>query len=363
MPTLPNMGLVTPTLNGDSGTWDDKINACFGLIDAHDHTPGKGPRIRSAALEINADVSWSGWAVTAVGQVNFQSVETLADGDQILFVDENDHELYWRTNAGINVQLTSGASINTSLVGGIVGDYSSVGAEVSYSDAEEIYTFQDQDAKWSHIAAGNVRMLQHGTTETVYVELAAPNALAAPYTATFPVALPGAQVLVQIDAAGQMVFSNTILADASITLSGTGEYKHGTKTVSQDATNGFTTTGTFATSAASDVLTATLDASGVMRIPILGLREGDRLKSIRVIGLATQEPTFAVYTQQGGVGTARAHTGTSTIVTNGERLLTIDTPYTLAVASGAGDFVHLKVTAHAGSTFAIKAICTVFDRV
>ena len=56
MPTLPNMSLITPTLGGDSGTWDDKINAALGLVDAHDHTSGKGVAIVSAALNINADV-------------------------------------------------------------------------------------------------------------------------------------------------------------------------------------------------------------------------------------------------------------------------------------------------------------------
>ena len=38
MPTLPNMSLITPTLGGDTGEWDDKINAALALIDAHDHS-------------------------------------------------------------------------------------------------------------------------------------------------------------------------------------------------------------------------------------------------------------------------------------------------------------------------------------
>ena len=38
MPTLPNIVMTTPVLGAANGTWDDSINACFALIDAHDHS-------------------------------------------------------------------------------------------------------------------------------------------------------------------------------------------------------------------------------------------------------------------------------------------------------------------------------------
>jgi hypothetical protein len=208
MPTLPNMNLVTPTLNNDNGAWDDKINVALGLIDAHDHTSGKGLRITPSAMNINANLGFGGFAITAAGQVAFTAVAALAAGSKTLFVSSVDNELYWRTNGGTNVKLTDGNSINTSLVGGIVGDYSSVGAEVSYSDAGKIYTFKNEDAtgKWSRVGAGTIRIFEHNTTETVYVELAAPAALAAPYTVTFATALPATTSFITISAAGQIVY-------------------------------------------------------------------------------------------------------------------------------------------------------------
>ncbi len=209
MPTLPNLGLATPTLGGDSGEWDDKINACFSLLDAHDHTAGKGVLVPVAGLNINADFVMGGWGLTGVGRVDFNAVAALAAGANVLFTSSADGELYWRTTGGTNVKLTNGASINTTLVGGIVGDYSTVGAEVSYSDADQIYTFKDENDKWARIAAGTVRIFEHDTTESVYVEFAAPAALAVSYTVTWPTAVPGAAALMQISAAGVVSFSNT----------------------------------------------------------------------------------------------------------------------------------------------------------
>lgn len=190
MPTLPNMGLITPTLGGDSGTWDDKINACFALLDAHDHTSGKGVAVPVSGLNINADFVMGGNAITGLDHIEFDAITPLASGSQDLFVSDVDNELYWRTASGSNVKLTSGTSINTTLVGGIVGDYSSVGAELAYSDADEVYTFKQDDGTWASIAGGTVKIYEHGTTESVYVEFKAPTALVTTYTVTWPLAPP-----------------------------------------------------------------------------------------------------------------------------------------------------------------------------
>lgn len=220
MPTLPNMSLITPTLGGDSGTWDDKINACFGLIDAHDHTSGKGVQVPVSGLNINADFAMAGNAVTGLGSIAFNAVTALAAGSKRLFVSSADNELYWRTNAGTNVKLTSGTSINTTLVGGIVGDYSAVGAEVAFDDANKRYTFKDQSSpskKWARLASGPVRIFEYNTTESVYVEHAVAAALAASYSVTWAAALPAGQVAVQIDNTGAVVYSNTFTSAITAT--------------------------------------------------------------------------------------------------------------------------------------------------
>lgn len=213
MPTLPNMSLITPTLGGDSGTWDDKINACFALIDEHDHTPGKGVQVPVSGLNINADFAMGGYAVTGLGSIALNAVTALTTGSKRLFVNSADNELYWRTNSGTNVKLTAGTSINTTLVGGIVGDYSSVGALLAFDDANKRYTFKTQTSTWARLASGPVRIYEYNTSESVYVEHAVATALSGSYTITWPAALPSGAAFMQLDATGTVSFSNTLNGD------------------------------------------------------------------------------------------------------------------------------------------------------
>jgi hypothetical protein len=212
MATLPNMGIVLPTLGGDSGSWDDKLNAGLALVDAHDHTSGKGVQVPSAGINIDADLAFGGYGPTGLGKAAFNAVTALAAGTKTLFVSSSDNELYWRTNGGVNVKLTSGSTINVSLVGGIVGDYTSAGAEVAYESANSRYTFKTHTGTpktWARLASGPVRIYEFNTTDAVYVELAVAAALAASYSLTLPAALPGAAALMQVSSAGVVSYSNT----------------------------------------------------------------------------------------------------------------------------------------------------------
>ncbi len=193
MPTLPNIGLITPTLGGDAGVWDDKINACFALLDAHDHTSGKGVAITPAAIDIDDDLDMAGNALVNVDQLEFTARAVLAAGSNIFFVNTSDNELYFRSSGGVNIQITNAGALDISGVGGIAGDYASVGAEVAFSDADQVYTFKDQSSpskKWARVACGPVRIYENDTTESVYVEITAPASLAGSYTVVLPEAVP-----------------------------------------------------------------------------------------------------------------------------------------------------------------------------
>lgn len=398
--TLPNMSIVTPALGGDSGDWDDLLNDALGVIDEHDHTAGAGKRITTAALDIDADLTIAGFALTNAGQVAFTAVSALASGSKTLFVSSSDNELYWRTNAGTNVKLTSGTSINTSLVGGIVGDYTSVGAEVAYDDANDRYTFKQEGSPkpWARIASADVRIYEYNTTETVYVGLKAPSGLASSYDITWPTAAPGSTAIVQMDSSGNLSVSNTVpnavtfstsittptiagtpnftgavtmastlgvtglitatagvtaAADQHITVSGTGEYKHGERSVHQSPHLGVQASGgtfSFDTSGAAPKSTA---GSGVVSLHnLIGCKAGDRLTAVTASGndVASVAPTFALYIMRnknvgsGSVAITPSRDGSA--LSPFTYTLTLDTPVTLA----AGDVVWLEITSGAGST-------------
>lgn len=210
MTTLPNMGLILPTRGAPgSGHWADTVDADLALMDAHNHQSGRGLPINSAALAIDGDVSFgSTWAITNMQRVTFAAVTALAANNKSLFVSSADSELYWRSNAGANVKLTAGSSLNVAaFVGGIGGDYTAVSAAENYDDANRRYTFkQGGGANWAKLQAGGLRLVEFGTSETVFVEQLCPAALAVTYSMTWPTALPAATSLVSVTSAGQIAF-------------------------------------------------------------------------------------------------------------------------------------------------------------
>ena len=215
--TTLNMSLVKPSLAGDPGTWDDSLNASLDLLDVHDHSVGRGVKVTQAGLNLTADLTVAGNAAINLKAASFtaQSSYTVA---RSLFVSSGDNELYWRTNAGVNVKVTSGTSLNLSLVGGIAGDYAAAGASLYYDDANQTYRFLEaapSPNSWSRVAAGDIDLYEHASGITNRVRLQSPSALAASYAVTFPAALPGSTLLQQVSATGVTTWSNTIANPAT----------------------------------------------------------------------------------------------------------------------------------------------------
>lgn len=331
MTTLPNMGINLPTLGEDIGEWDDKLNAALTKVDAHDHTSGKGSPIKAAALSIDGNVVWGGFAISALGRASFSAITAPTSGSKTLFVNSSDNELYWRTNAGVNVKLTSGSSINTTLVGGWLGDYSTVGAQAAYDDAADRYTLKQQSGTWARLAVGPVRLYEFNTSETVYIGLNAPSVLASSYDVTFASTLPLTQSLVQIGASGALVYSNSLAVNENITLSGTGVVKHGNIVAAYPARGAYTSgTGTVTFGESGNApFTRIGGGTGNARFAILGLRAGMRLLAIRFRTATANEPTVAIYTQNGQIATLRANTRTNSQPSNGIATYTLNTPYVL----------------------------------
>lgn len=344
MTTLPNIGLTLPTRGAPgAGAWGDTEDANSALIDAHDHTSGKGVRIPTSGLNINADLSFSSlYAPTALHRITFSSVAALSSNNKSLFVSSADNELYWRSNAGANVKLTSGSSLNVAaFTGGIGGDYTAVSASVQYDDANKRYTFkQGGGTNWARLQSGPLRLVELGTSETVFVEQAAPAALAASYTVTWPLALPAAAQAITVDNTGAMSVgaSFALTANNSVTVSGTGDFKHGDRIVSFPGSAFVAQSGGFTISSGDFSITTTGAASLVLALPF---RVGDRIKSVTIArggDGAVDVTNFNVQkTTAGGTGTSLG----STTITN--------------VAAGFADTVLdvTDTTLASGETFAV----------
>ena len=57
----PNMSLPVPVTGMDPGPdWANNYNACFTLVDAHNHSPGYGAPVTPSGLQITSDLTFLG---------------------------------------------------------------------------------------------------------------------------------------------------------------------------------------------------------------------------------------------------------------------------------------------------------------
>jgi hypothetical protein len=307
MPEAPtaSMALVLPTEGGDAGEYDRYLNDALELVDAHDHSTGKGVKVKTNGLDIDSDLTFASGgsysAITNVKAVDFQphAASAMTAYAGAFFVNSTDsNNLYFRTQAGSNVRITNGATLDTTTSGGIGGDYAAIPAELNFVDASKTYTFKSTAAgNWSRLQAGALRLTEFGTTESTYVEFAAPAVLGASYTLTFPSAVPGASgTLMQVTTGGTVAFSNTGLAastftglvtasagvtaaaDQHVTVSGTGEFKHGDRIMNITVQSGFGNLAGITNPAGTTY--AVSGAAGSDWFMSLPLTVGDRVKSI-----------------------------------------------------------------------------------
>lgn len=273
-----NMSLQVPTLDGDPGVWDNQINASFEILDSHTHQTGSGVPIETAALNINADLPFAGYAAINLGAASF-GTRASHNTARSFWVRSSDGELMWRTNAGVNVQVTSGTGLNMSLIGGIAGDYAAAGASLYYDDANEVYRFLETAPlpnDWSRIACGDIDLYEHDSGIANRVRLRSPGSLAASYQVTLPAALPGAKRLLQLDSSGVMTAGGDTAIDGTLGVSSTAS-------ISGALSAGNTTiTGTLSASSAVSALGG-LSAGNNQHITVTGTGQfghGDRTKVI-----------------------------------------------------------------------------------
>jgi hypothetical protein len=326
MTTTPNMSLVLPTDHGSADVWDSILDTVFGLLDSHDHTSGKGVQVPSAALKINADVSWSfggtNYALKDAKAIDFTPVTaaSIAALSSALYVDSSDSELHFLDASARNIKITNAGVLNVSIVGGIGGDYSSVGALFSFDDATDSYWAQQQGSPrpWARLRVGDVDIYQTAASITNRVRLKSPAALGASYDVTWPAAVPGSTSAMQMSSAGVLTVSNTfanaitltsgvtgaVLATGTVTgnrVVSTTDVAHGNVVLPVGVYNGraFAGSPTFLLNACTWTAAA---AGNVVNVVAQGLLTGDRIRSVKFF-----------YTRAGGTLTfdVRKTTGAS----------------------------------------------------
>ena len=110
-----NMTLILPEVSATLGPqWATQLNTALTLVDAHDHSTGKGVKVTPSGLNINTDLSLQSNDLTLVRTVAFDSQAAALSSSDIRSVYSVLGDLYWNNGSGTAVQITSGASVQSS---------------------------------------------------------------------------------------------------------------------------------------------------------------------------------------------------------------------------------------------------------
>ena len=108
-----NMILDLPTVSVTLGPeWAQDLNAALTLVDAHDHSTGKGVKVTPAGLNINGDLTIGSSNLTNVKSTRYtNNASTLVGASDLRAVYVTGGDLYYNNGGGTAVQITSGAAV------------------------------------------------------------------------------------------------------------------------------------------------------------------------------------------------------------------------------------------------------------
>lgn len=117
MSTTSNMQITLATPGASDGTWGDTLNAGMNVVDAHDHTPGKGVPVPSSGVTVVEDLSMEGYSLISTEKVTLVDHGSgLSGASNRLSVNAANGDLYWSNGSGTAVQITDGTSLNAAAI-------------------------------------------------------------------------------------------------------------------------------------------------------------------------------------------------------------------------------------------------------
>jgi len=158
----PNMGLQKPEPSVTVGpTWAQNLNDLIDLIDAHDHSAGKGARVTTAGLNLDADLSFGGNHAEQIKSSRFTAqgaaLATASDVNSVYCVG---NDLYYNNGSGAAVQITSGTGVVSTITGAFSAQ--APGAypyTVSAADAQRVLLVDTSAARTINLPAATTAVL------------------------------------------------------------------------------------------------------------------------------------------------------------------------------------------------------------
>lgn len=205
------MLLTLPTVSVTEGPeYATENNAAFTTVDSHNHTSGQGIQIPTAGFNIDADVTFNSLNATSLRSSRYTAqLSPLALVTDIGCIYVSGVDMWFNDGNGNQIQLTASGALNAASIGGIGGDYATSTASVAYSNSTKAFKFLQDTNKSSILDTGTILLRRTDIVSSVATTIQANGSLTSGFTITLPAALPGAPSLVQMDASGNLSFSNT----------------------------------------------------------------------------------------------------------------------------------------------------------
>ena len=218
-PSVPTVGSAGPQFATD-------INAILTEIVARLST-----KVPLASVNFNSSLDLSGSDLLNIGNIVFANSLNTPSGSPFNRVAVFGGNLYYVNSAGA-VQITSGSTLNAAALAGITGDYGGANpAQLNYVAIDTRYNFYANfgTGTWAYARALGFDVAG-GTTSTARARLLWGGV--ANIDITLPTVLPSANRLMSIDNTGLITSGTSTALDTNnhITLTGTGQYKHGLRT-------------------------------------------------------------------------------------------------------------------------------------
>lgn len=205
MPITPNMGLVLPTPTVTIGPlYADQNNQAFSVVDSHNHASGNGVPIPSAGISLDGDLPFNSNNATLLRSTRFDNqVSPLSLVSDIRCLYVSGGNLYYNNNIGQQIQITAGAALNATTIGGIGGDYATSTASLYYTSSQQKFTFTSAVNTPASIDAGPLT-IRNLTVSSFGITISPPGALSADYGLTLFNALPASTKILTVDNAGNI---------------------------------------------------------------------------------------------------------------------------------------------------------------
>lgn len=319
-------------------------------------------RIPMSSLLVNSTLDMNGQAITNGAYITLANEAISPVASPVNRVAAFGGNLWWVSPSGA-LQLTNGAALNSASLGGITGDYSGAGPmQFRYTTADTRY---DAYANYSTGTWAYVRALSFdiaaGATSAIRARLAFGGAGNVTYT--LPAAVPAGTQILTMAATGQMANDGVLGANQSITVSGTGTYKHGDRVKAYDFTGHWVIAGgtmSFVSSGSpATYLWRASAATEVLYVP-QGLEAGMRIKKVKIWGSAGAVVGNVLITRDASGAAPTNHTFSSSGNFNVEGYIdcTLDSAPTLTT----GERIFIYILSPAGVNCDFHGIEITYDR-